>query len=117
MPVERPPFYLYQELLQSQYHGTALWNPNPVEGLYDCGQVSIGDVGYLFEGDFIRMFNVTLPWDDPSNTKLGMPDAYESLEQDPDNVRPSEFDQVEYYSCHVFGVENDDEVQAESSEE
>ena len=116
MPIDQP-FNVYREQLQSQYHGIALWNPNPVEDLYDCGHVSIGDVGYLCDGNFIRMFNVSLPWDDPSNTKLGIPRAYESLEQGPVNVRHSEFDQLEYYSCHVLRVENDDEVQAESPEE
>ena len=60
MTVDRP-FEVYQEHLSSIYHGFALWNPNPVQELYDNGHVSIGDVGYLRDGGFIRMFNVTLP--------------------------------------------------------
>ena len=39
MSVERP-FDIYQEQLTSQYHGVALWRPNPVENVHD--QVSIG---------------------------------------------------------------------------
>ena len=105
MPIDQP-FNVYQGQLSSQYHGIALWKPNPVDGLYDCGHVSIGDVGYLCDGDFIRMFNVSLPWNDPSNTKLGMPQEYKSLEQDPVNVRCLKFDEMVYYSPHVSGVED-----------
>ena len=77
MPVERP-FNVYQEHLSSPPLGLALWKPSP-ENLYD--QVSIGDVGFLSEGAFIRMFNVTLPWDDKSNRSLGCrPNEYDSLD-------------------------------------
>ena len=75
MPVEQP-FNVYREQLSSLYHGLALWRPSP-EGLYD--RVTIGDIGYISEGAFIRMFNVTLPWDDPSNRTLGVPDRYDPL--------------------------------------
>ena len=100
------PFKVYREQLTSQYHGVALWNPNPVANLYDSARVSIGDVGYLFEGDFIRMFNVILPWDHPSNRKLGEPDSFRSLEQDSFvDVRSSESHQVEHNSPQVSKVE------------
>ena len=106
MPVDQP-FNLYRDQLTSQYHGNALWNPNPVEGLYDFGRVSIGDVGYLCDGDFIRMFNVTLPWDNPSNAKLGIPEGFESLEQGPFvNVRHSRFPEAVYHSPYVSKEEN-----------
>jgi hypothetical protein len=39
-----------------------LWNPNPPKTIYIY--VSIGDVGYVRDGVFIRMFNVILPWED-----------------------------------------------------
>jgi hypothetical protein len=68
MPVKHP-FNIYREQLWPLYHGSALRKPNPVEGIYD--HVSIGDVGYVYEGGFIRMFNVTLSWDDESNKTLG----------------------------------------------
>ena len=54
--------------------GIALWDPNPPKELYD--RVSIGDVGYLQEGTFMRMFNVMLPGDDPSNRRLGYLEPY-----------------------------------------
>ena len=100
------PFNVYQEQLSSKYHGLALWNPNPAANLYDSARVSIGDVGYLCEGEFIRMFNVMLPWNHPSNKKLGEPDPFMSLEDSFDNVRSSEFDQAEYHSPQVSKVEN-----------
>ena len=49
-----------------------------MKALYNS--VSIGDVGYINEGLFCRMFNVTLPWDDPSNNKLGHVEFYQPLD-------------------------------------
>ena len=115
MPVDEP-FNVYQKLLTSLSHGIALWNPNPVEGLYD--RVSIGDVGYICDGSFIRMFNVMLPWDDPSNEKLGKPGEFESLDEIIlDNTRRTEFDPVDHHSTHVAKVENACNIQAESFDE
>ena len=117
MPVNEPS-NVYREQLTSKYHGIALWHPNPVKRLYDCGHVSIGDVGYLCDGDFIRMFNVTLPWDDSSNEKLGKLDEYKPLEQGHFvNVRDSEFYEAEYHSPQVAKVDNAGYVQAESPDE
>jgi hypothetical protein len=117
MPVNQP-FKVYREHLASEYHGTALWNPNPAERLYDCGRVSIGDVGYLCDGDFIRMFNVTLPWDDLSNAKLGIPNDFRSLEQGHFvDVRGSQFRQAEYHSPCVSKVENAGNDQARTADE
>jgi len=52
MPVGRP-CNIYREQLIALDHGHALWEPIPVEGL------TIGDVGYVMDGFFHRMFNVT----------------------------------------------------------
>ena len=107
------PFNVYREQLTSQYLGVALWNPNPAANLYDSARVSIGDVGYLCEGEFIRMFNVILSWNHPSNRKLGELDSFRSLEQDNfDNVRTSELYQKEYHSPQVSKVENAGKVHA-----
>ena len=80
--LEDQPFNIYQEQLSFLDHGLALWDPRPVKGLYkQPGHVSIGDVGYLDNGTFMRMFNVTLPWDHPSNKLLGKtPDKYKRIE-------------------------------------
>ena len=111
MPVDQP-FNVYREELTTLYHGLALWNPHPVTGL-----VSIGDVGYLCDGDFIRMFNVKLRWDDPSNTKFGLPKEFKSLDKSYFDVLGSEFGQVEYPSLHVSKVENSGNYQAETPDE
>ena len=79
MSVEEP-YNVYREQISSLSRGHALWNPNPVEGVYS--QVSIGDVGYISGGAFIRMFNVTLSWDDESNKALGEPCCYDPLLDD-----------------------------------
>ena len=50
------------------------------------------------------MFNVTLPWNHPSNTKLGMPMEYKSLDQGPfTNAIDS---QTEYHSLNVSEAEH-----------
>ena len=74
-----PPYNIYPEELRSLYHGLPLWEPSPIEDLYD--KVSIGDVGYVYEGFFYRILNVTLPWDHPSNTKFTL-EPYEPLKPD-----------------------------------
>jgi hypothetical protein len=72
-----------------------LWKPNP-EGPYD--RVSIGDVGYINEGAFIRMFNVTLPWDDESNKTLDDPFHYDPLSPDSFTIRSENFGKSDHYS-------------------
>ena len=114
MPVDQP-FNIYREQLSSQYNGVALWHPNPDEDLYDCGHISIGDVGYLDDGNFIRMFNVTLPCNNPSNAKLGIPDAFRSLEQG--RVRGSQISQTQYHSPYVSKEDNTRNVQAGIADE
>ena len=106
MPVDQP-FNIYREQLSSLYHGLALWNPKPVENLYKQPRhVSIGDVGYLDNGTFMRMFNVTLPWDDPSNRLLGRPGKYKIIDPSHSgNVRHDEIREGEYYT-HVHKIDN-----------
>jgi hypothetical protein len=115
MPID-PTFNVYQDRLSDLYHGVALWNPYPSKNVYN--QVSIGDVGYLREGAFIRMFNVMLPWDHPSNRTLGHPEPYESLYCGPfANARSSHFGSVEYYSRCVSAGTNDGNMQARIPDE
>ena len=107
MSVDQP-FNIYREQLSSLYHGLALWDPKPVENLHrQPNHVSIGDVGYLDNGAFMRIFNVTLPWDDPSNKLLGKnPEKYERIRPSHlDNVRDTEIRDGEYYT-HVSKVDN-----------
>ena len=102
------PFKIYREQLSSLYQGLALWDPKPVENLHkQPGHVSIGDVGYLDDGVFMRMFNVTLPWDDPSNKLLGEePEKYERINLKYfGNVRANELREG-VYCTHVSEVDN-----------
>jgi hypothetical protein len=110
MSVDQPSI-IYREHLSSHDRGLALWDPNPVEKLHkQPGHVSIGDVGYLEDGAFMRMFNVTLPWDDPSNKLHGKPpDKYESIEPcdfAPGNVRENEIREGDYCTPFVSEVDN-----------
>jgi hypothetical protein len=100
------PSNVYREQLSSLYHGCALWRPEPVENLYD--KVSIGDVGYIYNGSFYRMFNVMEPWDKspPVNQRFGEPDQYKPLVLSPFvNHRQSRFSKGDYYSRNVSSQE------------
>ena len=102
---------VYWDQLSTLSHGIALWNPNPPKNVYN--NVSIGDVGYLQEGTFIRMFNAILPWDDPSNGTFGNPDPYEPVDYSSfANTLERKFGRVEHYSRSVFAMENTRNIQA-----
>jgi hypothetical protein len=93
------PCDVYREHLRSLGNGHPLWRPDPAN-LYQ--QVSIGDVGYVREGSFIRIFNVLLPHDDPSNCLFGEPEPYSRLDLGPfGNIRRSKFSRGDYYSREV----------------
>jgi hypothetical protein len=106
MPVGPPPVSkVYQDQMTTLFHGLALWNPNPPKEIYD--KVSIGDVGYLHEGCFIRMFNVMLPWSHESNRTLGQPELYEPLDCSPfANTLKRQFDGVKHCSRYVSAETN-----------
>jgi hypothetical protein len=78
-----------------------------VENLYE--KVSIGDVGYIYNGSFYRMFNVMDSWDKapPANQRLGEPDQYEPLVWDPfPNIHETHLHKVDFHSPNVSGQEN-----------
>ena len=103
-----PPSSVYRVQLSSLYHGYALWNPDPVKEIYD--QVSVGDVGYVnIMGFFYRMFNVTLPWDHPSNNKLGRAEPYEPLDcGEFSSTHKTSFIKGDYYTPSVSPEKNID---------
>ena len=41
--------------------------------------MEVGDVGYICEGKFHRLFNVLLPTDDPTHRNFGVPEYHEQL--------------------------------------
>ena len=48
------PDVVYPSCLSTLYQGHALWYPEP----HVTGEAQIGDVGYISEGAFIRLFNL-----------------------------------------------------------
>jgi hypothetical protein len=110
-----PPYNVYREQLTSLFHGHALWEPDPTN-LY--AQVSVGDVGYVREGCFFRMFNVLLNWDDPSNHTLCEPEPYLRLDLGPFvNIRESRFTRGEYYSRFVTSFQEQTNTMAAGPDE
>ena len=77
-------------------------------GTEPCDRVTIGDVGYVMDGFFHRMFNVTLSWDDPSNQRHGVPpQRYEPLDIGPlPNVRKAILTKGCHYSRNVHSQAN-----------
>ena len=55
--------------------GHALWEPDPGE----FPPVEVGDVGFIRDGKFQRLFNALLPADDPSHGD-GVPEHHEPLQ-------------------------------------
>ncbi|KAI0285676.1 hypothetical protein BC826DRAFT_113032 [Russula brevipes] len=109
MPVDQP-FNVYREQLTSLSLGHALWEPSPLKNIYE--QVSIGDVGYVSEGFFHRILNVTLPRDHASNRVFEL-DPYEPLRSDSfTNIREARLAQGDFPSRHVSTRENADNLNA-----
>jgi hypothetical protein len=115
---EGQPYDIYRERLSSLYHGYALWEPGPVEDLYE--KVSVGDVGYVYNGFFYRMFNVTLPWGDLSNQKFGAskPENYEPMKKEEfERISKSRLAKGDYYSPNVTSQKNSNNVYAQDPRE
>jgi hypothetical protein len=107
---------VYRDQLSGLSQGTALWYPDPPKELYN--NVSIGDVGYLQEGTFVRMFNVMLPWNHSSNKTLGEPEYYESLDCGPFvNTLKHAFNRVDHYSHSVSAKTNTNSMHAMTRDE
>jgi len=68
---------IFREELATKYstYGHALWEPSP-GGHHSA--VEIGDVGFIREGRFHRLFNIPLSGDDPSHQD-GVPQRHEPL--------------------------------------
>lgn len=69
---------VFRDQLAIKYpvHGHALWEPNSGE-LHHA--IEVGDVGYIRQGNFLRLFNVLLPANHPSHQKFGVPESHEPL--------------------------------------
>ncbi|KAN0126288.1 hypothetical protein V8E53_015211, partial [Lactarius tabidus] len=87
-------------------YGHALWDPNP-GNLYPA--VEVGDVGYIREGKFRRLFNVLLPANHPSHTNFGVPEYHEQLTPNIGNhIDIGTLNPHDFYSASVtLGPESD----------
>jgi hypothetical protein len=70
-------FEIFREQLAIMYpsYGYALWEPRPTN---PNRPVRVGDVGFIREGRFFRLFNALLAADD-SSQELGVPEYYKPL--------------------------------------
>lgn len=67
---------IYANQLLPRRHGLPLWQPEPTK----FGEVLIGDVGFVLEGCFYRLFNAIHPADDPVNAHCGVPPDFVPLQ-------------------------------------
>jgi hypothetical protein len=61
----------YASVLVTKGHGHPLWEPDPGE----YASVDLGDVGYLYRGAFVKLFNVSKDIHDSSN-QSGLPHGH-----------------------------------------
>ena len=83
-PMHHYDIYRDQLSITHPSFGHALLDPAP-ESVF--GPVKVGDVGYVREGRFIRLFNALLPADDPSHKEIPLPEYHEPLTpNNPDHI-------------------------------
>lgn len=70
------PSSIYTEQLHTVGEGDAVWFPEP----HISGEVQIGDVGYILEGAFVRLFNVISPQEYPVPDS-DLPEGFEALQE------------------------------------
>ena len=69
------PWDTYARELEHFRHGYPLWDPEPSF----AGEVHIGDVGYIEEGQFHRLFNVAFGKEHPYNAG-GVPEHFQPMD-------------------------------------
>ncbi|EKM58886.1 uncharacterized protein PHACADRAFT_248998 [Phanerochaete carnosa HHB-10118-sp] len=74
------PDEIYSSSLETLHLGRALWYPEP----HATGEPQIGDVGYIREGAFIRLFNVDTSA--PEKKVTFWPISFEDIEPLPPHV-------------------------------
>ncbi|KAL0948303.1 hypothetical protein HGRIS_010895 [Hohenbuehelia grisea] len=97
---------IYAAALRELGHGHALWVPEP----HQSNEVRPGDVGYLHQGAFIRLFSARLPAEHSRNRLFGVPVGFKPLDIPESLVAVVEkyFDPGTLRSCNIqetkFGV-------------
>ncbi|KAI9450590.1 hypothetical protein F5148DRAFT_585705 [Russula earlei] len=106
------PYDTFRETLAIRYPncGHALWEPSS-GGLYDS--VEVGDVGFIREGCFHRLFNVFLPKEHPSHSNFGVPEDHQQLPLNvPNHIHKVRDGTDDFCSRHVSLVSNERNVHA-----
>jgi hypothetical protein len=91
---------IFREQLAIKYpsYGYALWEPSPTN---PNRPVQVGDVGFICEGRFHRLFSALLPADDPSQ-ELGVPEYHKPFVPTiPDHVASVPIGRNNYCSAGV----------------
>ncbi|KAH9163724.1 hypothetical protein EDB89DRAFT_1859852 [Lactarius sanguifluus] len=92
----------FREELAKAYpaFGHALWEPNPGE----YPPVEVGDVGFVRQGKFHRLFNALYSEDHPSNQRFGVPEDHEQLQPTPNHIDRGTLNPNTFYSYGVSVV-------------
>ena len=85
MPLSHAELYAQKQFRHQ--HGYALFDPNP-GGLYD--EVRVGDVGYVEDGAFIRLFNAFHAADHIVNSGALIPDDFTPMDEELTKTRKSD---------------------------
>ena len=97
----------YREELAKAYpgFGHALWEPDPGVPSGDLNPtIGVGDVGFIREGRFHRLFNALLPADHPSNETFGVPADHEPLQPNDHHINRGALAPNSLHSCGVTEV-------------
>jgi hypothetical protein len=104
---------IFREELGISYpaFGHALWDPSPGD-LYP--PVEVGDVGFIREGKFNRLFNILLPANHHTHQNFGVPEHHQSLELQIRHIDRGRLDPNDFRSGEVTVVSGgvEDEVRA-----
>ncbi|KAH8984040.1 hypothetical protein EDB92DRAFT_1951101 [Lactarius akahatsu] len=93
---------IFREELAKAYpaFGHALWEPNPGE----YPPVEVGDVGFIRQGKFHRLFNALHSENHPSNQRFGVPEDHEQLQPVPNHIDRGALNPNTFYSYGVSVV-------------
>ncbi|KAG6909114.1 hypothetical protein DXG01_001988 [Tephrocybe rancida] len=91
------PHDVYAEQLSAAHYGHPLYHPDPPVGE---SPVEIGDVGFIRDGSFFRLFSATKPYNDAVQV-YGVPDGFEPLDLGQPRTRPNELEPGPLHSKSV----------------
>ncbi|KAH9025504.1 hypothetical protein EDB85DRAFT_215347 [Lactarius pseudohatsudake] len=95
--------FRHQLLITAPAYGYALWDPDP-GNLYPA--VEVGDVGYIREGKFNRLFNILLPAEHLSHAN-GVPEYHEQLDIKKNHINKGTLSPHNFCSTSVTSPESD----------